>query len=165
MSNYFIDTHVFLWSLNEPSKLSVAITDILKDTTNAIYVSAAVAWEVAIKRAKGTLKVEGDVLYHLYEQSFQPLSITHQHAKTLEGIPRIHNDPFDRIMIAQAISDNLTLITHDRTILKYPDVQLLKAQRENCQRQSPPSSFLAGHSFLKAFHDLLPVGEDDVFVF
>ncbi len=120
-------THVFLWSLNQPSKLSKEITDILKDTTNTIYVSAAVTWEVVIKRAKGTLKVEGDMLYHLYEQSFQPLSITHQHAKILEGIPRIHDDPFDRIMVAQAIAEDLIFITHDRTVLKYPDVKLLKA--------------------------------------
>ena len=127
MSKYLIDTHVFLWSLNEPSRLSEEVIGILKDAANTIYVSAAVTWEVVIKRTKGTLEVEGDILYHLYEQSFQPLSVTHQHAKTLEGIPRIHNDPFDRIMIAQAIAEDLILITHDRTILKYPDVQLLKA--------------------------------------
>ncbi len=126
MSNYLIDTHVFLWSLNEPSKLSEEVTDILKYPINTIYVSAAVTWEIIIKRTKGTLKFEGDILHHLYEQSFQSLSITHQHAKILEGIPRIHDDPFDRIMVAQAIAEDLIFITHDRTILKYPDVQLLK---------------------------------------
>lgn len=126
MAGYLIDTHIFLWSLRDPNKLSSEAQLVLEDTENIVYVSAAVSWEILVKRVKGTLPFTGDILSILAQLSFEPLSITHEHTATLEQIPPIHHDPFDRIMIAQAMAENLTLITRDKTVLKYEDVKLLK---------------------------------------
>lgn len=126
MNRYLIDTHIFLWSLSEPEKLSSKALSILEEQENTIFVSAAVTWEILIKRAKGNLAFTGNIVNSLYQQSFLPLSITHQHATVIEQLPSIHHDPFDRIMIAQAIADDLTLITRDKTILKYKNVKLLR---------------------------------------
>ncbi len=127
MQGYLIDTHVFLWSLNEPSKISKRALSILENQRNTIYVSAAALWEIIIKRKKGSLNFTGDIITQLDKQSFTPLSITYQHVKVLEKIPLLHSDPFDRSMIAQALAENLTLMTRDKTILKYSEVKLLKA--------------------------------------
>ncbi|MEM8969025.1 MAG: type II toxin-antitoxin system VapC family toxin [Bacteroidota bacterium] len=127
MTGYLIDTHIFLWSLRDPSKLSDEVRSILEDTENMVYVSAAVSWEILAKRAKGTLPFTGDMLAILAQLSFEPLPITHEHTATLEQLSPVHHDPFDRIMIAQAMAENLTFITRDKTILKYEGVGLLKA--------------------------------------
>ena len=127
MPNFLIDTHVFIWSLDNPAKISPEALDVIKDASNNIYVSAAVTWEITIKRSKGALDFIGDIVQQLYAQSFLPLSITHQHASALEQLPPIHNDPFDRIIIAQAIVESMVLVTRDKTIAKYPDIKLLRA--------------------------------------
>ena len=84
------------------------------------------SWEIFVKRAKGTLPFTGDISDILDQQSFEPLPINHQHTTALEMLPAIHHDPFDRILIAQAMVEDLTLITRDRMILKYESVKLLK---------------------------------------
>ncbi|WKN45052.1 type II toxin-antitoxin system VapC family toxin [Tunicatimonas pelagia] len=124
--HYLLDTHIFLWSLRDPEKLSSKALAVLESTENIVYVSAAVSWEIFVKRAKGTLAFTGDVSDILDQQSFEPLPISHQHTTALEKLPTIRHDPFDRIMIAQAIIEDLTFITRDRMILKYEDVKLLK---------------------------------------
>ena len=123
---YLLDTHIFLWSLREPDKLSSEALAILKNTENIVYVSAAVSWGIFVKRAKGTLAFTGNILKILDQQSFEPLPISHQHTTALELLPAIHHDPFDRIMIAQAVVEDLTLITRDKMILRYENVKLLK---------------------------------------
>lgn len=127
MADYLLDTHAFIWSLDEPDKLSKEAFGIIEDLDNNIYVSAAVTWEITIKRTKSALDFTGDIVQQIHEQFFLPISITHQHARALEQVPRIHHDPFDRIMIAQAIVEDMTLITRDKTIAKYPNVKLLRA--------------------------------------
>ena len=126
MNRYLLDTHVFLWWLNDGRRLLTQAYDAIDDENNIIYVSAAVSWEIVIKRAKGQLTFQGDVEKEIVNQAFLPLSISHRHAQQVERLPHIHRDPFDRIMIAQAQMENLILITHDRTILKYANLQTLK---------------------------------------
>lgn len=127
MADFLIDTHIFIWSLHDPVKISPEALRTIEDISNNIYVSAAVTWEVTIKRFKGALDFTGNIVQQIYAQSFLPLSVTHQHANLLEQLPSIHSDPFDRIMIAQAIVENMVFITRDGAIAKYPNIKLLRA--------------------------------------
>ena len=126
MNRYLLDTHTFLWWLDDDQKLSSRAYDAINDEKNTIYVSAAVSWEIVIKRAKGQLNFKGDVEQEIVKQDFLPLTISHKHAQHIETLSSIHQDPFDRIMIAQAQLEKLILITHDRTILKYKNLRTLK---------------------------------------
>jgi len=76
MNRYLIDTHIFLWSLNNPTQLSGEVVSILENIESSIYVSAVTTWEIITKKAKGKLKFEGDIIQKLHNQSFLPLSIT-----------------------------------------------------------------------------------------
>ncbi len=126
MVRYLLDTHIFIWWLEGSEQLTTEAYDIIDDDNNEIFVSAAVSWEIAIKRAKGHLTFQGDSVQQMQEQSFLPLSMMHAHAQQVEHLPEIHRDPFDRIQIAQAQVEDLTFITHDEMIWQYPDVELLK---------------------------------------
>lgn len=103
-------------------QLSTEAYDIIDNDDNNIFVSAAVSWEITIKRAKGHLTFEGDSVQRMQEQPFLPLSIIHTHAQQVEHLPEIHRNPFDRMQIAQAQVESLTLLTHDETIWRYPDL-------------------------------------------
>ena len=126
MDGYLLDTHALLWWLNDGQKLSSRAYKVINDENNAVYVSAAVTWEIVIKRAKGQLTFQGDVEQEIAKQAFILLSISHKHAQHVGTLPDIHQDPFDRIMIAQSQLENLTLVTHDRFILKYNNLKILK---------------------------------------
>jgi PIN domain nuclease of toxin-antitoxin system len=126
INRYLLDTHTLLWWLDDYQKLSSHAYDAINSEKNVIYVSAAVSWEIAIKRAKGQLTFQGNVEEEIANQGFLPLSISHQHAQHVENLADIHQDPFDRIMIAQAELEKLILITHDRIILKYNNLKTLE---------------------------------------
>ncbi|MGB3618217.1 MAG: type II toxin-antitoxin system VapC family toxin [Catalinimonas sp.] len=127
MTRYLLDTHILLWALQDPTSLSKQALSVLEEPANIVYVSAAVVWEIAVKRATGKLHFEGDILPQIQQQAFLLLDITGEHAVMTETLPQIHRDPFDRIQIAQAKAEDLTFLTRDKTILTYPDVKLLKA--------------------------------------
>ena len=96
------------------------------DGHNIVYVSAATAWEISIKRAIGKLKIpESDSLEELRLHCFMPLSITNEHALAVENLPSHHKDPFDRMLIAQAQEEKLTLVTRDLRIKAY-DVRIIE---------------------------------------
>ena len=123
--NLLLDTHVFLWAVDNNPKLSSAARDAIVDGHNIVFVSAATAWEISIKRKLGKLEVpEGDYLEELRLHRFTPLSITTEHALAVERLPPYHKDPFDRILIAQAQEENLLLVTRDLRIQAY-DVRFL----------------------------------------
>lgn len=126
MNGYLLDTHTVLWWLGDKSSLSKTAQDVIADPGNAVYVSAAVAWEITIKQARGRLEAPDDFIEVLQENSFIPLPITVPHALAVAQLPDHHQDPFDRVMIAQAIAENLTLVTRDGGIEKY-DVERIKA--------------------------------------
>lgn len=122
--NALLDTHVFLWAAAEPERLSSAARETIADPSNQIFVSAAVVWEIVIKHSLGKLTLPSDppsyITTRLELLKFQGLPISHLHALSVGGLPHYHADPFDRIMIAQAQRENITFITADETILRYP---------------------------------------------
>lgn len=122
-----LDTHAFLWWRVGSAKLSVKAHDAILDSSNEILVSAAVAWEIVIKRALKRLEFEGSVSAAIAEEGFVPLPITTAHVDELALLPEHHRDPFDRLLIAQARRDGLTLVTHDKSIREYTGFASLRA--------------------------------------
>lgn len=122
--NLLLDTHVLLWWLDNPKKLSPDAIEAIRDEHNAVFVSAAVVWEIVIKRALDKLVSPDNLDEVIAENRFEPLAITIEHALAVEKLPTHHRDPFDRILIAQAIVDGMTLANRDDEIAKYPVVQI-----------------------------------------
>ena len=115
-----IDTHVLLWWLADDPRLSGKARELIADPANAIAVSAATAWEIAIKQALGKLVFDGDLEVVVGEQGFQMLPITFAHAAGVRQLPEIHRDPFDRMLVAQARAENRALLSADPVIASYP---------------------------------------------
>jgi PIN domain nuclease of toxin-antitoxin system len=125
--NLLLDTHVFLWAVDNNPNLSPVAREAIVDGHNIVYVSAATAWEISIKRAIGKLKIpESDYLEELRLHRFTPLSITTEHALAVEKLPSHHKDPYDRMLIAQAQEEKLTLVTRDPRLEAY-DVLIITA--------------------------------------
>jgi len=127
---YLLDTVVWLWSVAEPSRISHKARDVMADVSHEVFLSAVTSWEVAIKGASGKLRLpEPPDLYvprRMAAQGLRPLAVSHAHALTVFALPAHHRDPFDRLLIAQAKVEDMTLITADRIFDRYP-VQLLWA--------------------------------------
>jgi PIN domain nuclease of toxin-antitoxin system len=125
-----LDTHVFLWAVASPQKLSVAAREAITDRANQIYVSVALAWEIVIKFQAGKLKLPTSPVSYVPSRiatlGFTTLPITQDHVLAVASLPAKHADPFDRIMIAQAQIESLTFVTRDATLLTYP-VSTIKA--------------------------------------
>ena len=118
--NLLLDTHAFLWAVDNNPNLSLATREAIVNGENIVYVSAATAWEISIKRAIGKLIIpEGDYLEELRLHRFEPLSITTEHALAVETLPPHHKDPFDRMLIVQAMLEKLTIVTRDPRIKAY----------------------------------------------
>jgi PIN domain nuclease of toxin-antitoxin system len=118
-----IDTHLLLWAYDHPHRLPKAASALLTDPANELYVSAASIWEVAIKtsRTNPTLRVEPLTFRRaLLQNGYLELPITSEHAVATQSLPPLHKDPFDRILIAQATVEGITLLTTDRQVAKYP---------------------------------------------
>ena len=119
---YLLDTHVALWLFEGNEKLSQHARSIIFDTDNEIYVSIISAWEVAIKVSIDKLDFEGGseaFLAAIEANNIDLLGIHGKYVKVVEGLPFIHRDPFDRIIIASALVDGFTIITDDDNIKKY----------------------------------------------
>ncbi len=125
--NLLLDTHIFIWWGDEPRKLSAAAATAIKDPANRIYISAAVIWEIMIKKSLGRIEAPDDPLAVVYAEGFIPLPIRLEHAMALKTVEDLHGDPFDRIQIAQAKAEDFTLVTHDRFILQYADLKTIKS--------------------------------------
>ena len=121
--NYLLDTSIFLWSLGAEHKLNQRARDLLSSTAAELYLSAASSWEIAIKYALGTLALPKPpsqfVPNALGALAIRSLEITHFHCFIAGELPPHHRDPFDRMLIAQARMENMTLLTADRTLFKY----------------------------------------------
>lgn len=118
-----LDTHAFLWWITNDPRISSKVSEIMADGLNELYLSAASIWEIAIKSQLGRLKLPENPDIYLTEQmafnAVQSLSITIYHAFRIYSLPDIHKDPFDRIIIAQALSENMPVLTRDGNIPKY----------------------------------------------
>jgi PIN domain nuclease of toxin-antitoxin system len=119
-----LDTHCWLWWLNEPQKLTPSMQQAISDPENELFLSVASIWEIAIKVAIGKLTIPQPLTKLVAEQlpidGINTLDIRTIHALKIEELPAYHRDPFDRILIAQAICENLTIITCDRAFANYP---------------------------------------------
>jgi PIN domain nuclease of toxin-antitoxin system len=118
-----LDTHVFLWWRAEPSRLAVEVRERIA-SADMVFVSAASAWEAAIKVSLGRLELPDTIEAGVLASGFERLLITFAHAERAAGLPRLHGDPFDRMLVAQAQAEGLTLVTHDRLLEPY-EVEIL----------------------------------------
>jgi PIN domain nuclease of toxin-antitoxin system len=132
MSGYLLDTAIFLWSLANPDKLNRKAVALLEDAQQPLFLSPASSWEISIKWASGKLKLpetpSAYVTKRLSSRGIRSLPITHLHALAAGELPRHHLDPFDRMLIAQARSEAMVLLTADSVFRKY-DVEMLLCGR------------------------------------
>ena len=115
-----LDTHIFLWALSEPGKLSTKRLTELKSLSNSVYVSAVTITELMIKDSIGKLKVNFDPVELAEKSGFDLLDFKATDALLLKELPFYHKDPFDRMLICQAIEHGLTIATADRIMRSYP---------------------------------------------
>ena len=120
-----LDTHVAIWAVSDTQRPPRKIRDLISDPQTNIYVSAASVLEIAIKRAGGRGNVppfSSVVAVGYFRQSgYRLLDMTAEHAMAVEQLPVLHGDPFDRLLIAQALAEPLRLVTHDRKVAAYSD--------------------------------------------
>ena len=115
-----LDTHVLLWALGQPAKLPPAVRASLTDPENDVYVSAASTWEIAVKSALGKLHADlGEVARAAAATGFAELPVKVSHTVRLSGLPLHHRDTFDRVLVAQAAEEGLTLVTRDEALARY----------------------------------------------
>ena len=114
-----LDTHVLLWWLANDTTLGAGARARISDPGSAVYVSAATVWEISVKKALGKLEAPSDLLYRIESNRFEALSMTVSHVQAAGALPRHHDDPFDRMLMAQAIQERLTLLTRDQRMNPY----------------------------------------------
>lgn len=113
--NYLLDTHILLWAVQDHPKSSQQARDVILNPSNALFFSSASIWEVAIKFSNFKKLIEPTLLYHLLKKAgYQELLISSLHSIEVKNLPLIHKDPFDRLLIAQARIEQLTLMTADK---------------------------------------------------
>ncbi|MCG8584949.1 MAG: type II toxin-antitoxin system VapC family toxin [Pirellulales bacterium] len=115
-----LDTHVVLWWLDDPHQLSETARTAIEEPENTVFVSAVVAWEIAIKRGLGKLTAPPNLAVAIAAAGFASLPITVAHALGIETLPTPHRDPFDRLLVAQALLEDCTLVSRDPHQQKYP---------------------------------------------
>lgn len=117
-----LDTHLLLWAAGNPEKLSPEAWELLNEADNELLFSAASIWEIAIKNSLGRPDFEVDprlLRRGLLDNGYIELPITSHHAVAIDSLPSIHKDPFDRILIAQAVSEGIILLTSDAIVASY----------------------------------------------
>jgi PIN domain nuclease of toxin-antitoxin system len=118
-----LDTHLLLWSAGQPDRLSNEARALIEAPDNELFFSSASLWEVVIKRGLGRddFKVDARLLRRgLLDNGYSELPIGSEHVVAIDNLPAIHKDPFDRILVAQAQAEGITLLTADPTMAKYP---------------------------------------------
>ena len=118
-----VDTHLLIWAAMFPERLSQAARVLITDPRNTLIFSAASIWEAAIKSSLGRddFRVDSRVLHRgLLDNGYTELPVTSLHAVTIDSLPSVHKDPFDRLLLAQAISEGIVLLTTDAQLTRYP---------------------------------------------
>jgi PIN domain nuclease of toxin-antitoxin system len=121
--NLLLDTHLLLWAAGQPHRLPDAARALLSAPENALYFSAASLWEVAIKQSLGRddFQVDAALLRRgLLDNGYTELPVTSRHAVSIQHLPNLHKDPFDRMLVAQATQEGITLLTSDALVAQYP---------------------------------------------
>lgn len=122
-----LDTHVALWALLDDPRLGSKARGLIEDRENRVFISAASLWEIAIKHALGRGGIPfsaEDALRHFTEAGYELLDMRPSHAVVAGTLPPIHADPFDRMLVAQALTEPMRLLTHDQVLAGYSDVVL-----------------------------------------
>ncbi|SAK69578.1 PilT protein-like protein [Caballeronia fortuita] len=114
-----LDTHIYIWRVSRDRRLSAYFRDAIDDAKQ-VYISAASIWELSIKSARGKLEPDGErAIDELQSQPFIVLPVELKHAKAVRNMPHLHRDPFDRVLVAQALTEDLKLLTADRELREY----------------------------------------------
>ena len=116
-----LDTHILLWWLSGDRSLPQSARHVIAKESNTVFVSAATAWEISIKKAIGKLSAPDDLESALFASQFEVLPITIPHALAAGLLPNHHDDPFDRMLVAQARHEGMRLLTHDSRLGLYGD--------------------------------------------
>ncbi len=122
--NLLLDTHVALWAIADSARLSAAARELIEARHATIWVSAVSLWEVSIKHAlgRGDMPISGEqALAHFRAAGYRVLAVEAEHAVAVEALPPHHQDPFDRLLVAQALTEPMRLLTHDATVARYSD--------------------------------------------
>ena len=122
--NLLLDTHVALWAITDSPKLPQRARDLIQGSKTTVWISAASIWEIAIKcgLGRGDMPVSGqDAVRYFQESGYRFLPIDVEHALAVESLPAHHQDPFDRILVAQALVEPMRLMTHDPLVARYSD--------------------------------------------
>ncbi len=126
--NILLDTHVALWAIADSSDMPAEARGLILDSENNIFVSAASIWEIAIKHSIGKRSMPisaREALRFFQESGYFILPVATEHAALVETLPPRHKDPFDRILVAQALLEPLRLLTHDKEVARYSDTIVL----------------------------------------
>ncbi len=118
-----LDTHLLLWAAGQPERLPAAARALIEDEQNELVFSAASLWEVAIKNGLGRDDFQADARLlrrGLLDNGYQELPISSEHAVAIDGLPPIHKDPFDRLLVAQSMVEGILLLTADPLVAQYP---------------------------------------------
>ena len=121
--NLLLDTHLLLWAAGAPDRLPAVARDLIEDPGNMLIFSVASLWEIAIKRGLGRddFRVDPRLLRRgLIDNGYAELAITSEHVVAVDSLPPLHRDPFDRLLIAQATAEGVTLLTSDKALAAYP---------------------------------------------
>jgi PIN domain nuclease of toxin-antitoxin system len=121
-----VDTQVALWFFADPSRLSGEAREAMEGRRNAVYLSAASVWEWALKRVRGKVTMQVEMTKAARRAGFLELPVTWPHAESADLLPRLHGDPFDRMLVAQALTEDLVLLTRDPLVRQY-DVATMPA--------------------------------------
>lgn len=116
---FLLDSNAFIWTYARPTELSTIARRALGDPANDRFVSMASTWEIAVKMSIGKLAFTSDLASAIDDIAATPLPITLAHISRLQSLPFLHRDPFDRILVAQAMEEGLTIVTRDRALKAY----------------------------------------------
>ena len=122
--NLLLDTHVALWAIADSPKLPLTARELIASPKTNVWISTASIWEIAIKHSlgRGDMPISGlDALRYFSESGYRQLPIEAEHAVAVGDLPAHHNDPFDRILVAQALVEPMRLMTHDTLVALYSD--------------------------------------------
>lgn len=120
-----LDTHILLWAMADDPMLSPQARRTI-EAAATVYVSSASVWEISIKAGLGKLQLDlAEFTSRLAAAGFEPLAVSWGHAQAVRDLPHHHHDPFDRMLIAQAISEPLRLLTHDAALARYSDLVIV----------------------------------------
>ncbi len=151
-----LDTHIVLWGAVEPERLSKSASSLIEDPENEIAFSAVSLWEVAIKTGRGRadFRIDPGLLRrNLFDNGYSELAVTGAHAAALVSLPPLHKDPFDRMLVAQATVEGVTLLTADPAVAKYPGpIRLVRPDPRMARRSGQ------GHSAARPCNGVLTCG-------